>query len=51
MSSPDGYGWSPADPHYSCGYLAEPIVDILGALQVGSVLDLGSGTPRITAFD
>jgi len=51
MSSSDGSGWSSADPHHSCGYLAEPIVDILGALQVGSFLDLGSGTPRITAFD
>jgi 2-polyprenyl-3-methyl-5-hydroxy-6-metoxy-1,4-benzoquinol methylase len=43
MSSSDGYGWSSADPPHSCGYLAEPILEILGALQVGSVLDLGSG--------
>ncbi len=43
MSSSDGYGWSSADPPHSCGYLAEPILDMLGALDVGSVLDLGSG--------
>lgn len=37
------YGWSTAQGPQSCGYLAPRILDVLGNLGIGRVLDLGAG--------